>query len=75
MTTHYCDITNLSGSDRSREHSLTHPLQYKSLVIGLLLCRQVCLAEPWEEPVQGIRLTLSEWLRYVDPGETAAHSS
>lgn len=77
MTMHYCDVTNLSGSDSSREHSLS--VHYKSLVIGLLLCRQVRLGSrahrAWGGVSAGIRLTLSEWLRYVYPGGTAAYTS
>lgn len=51
---HYCDVTNLSG--RSRKHNPPTPtstppgsVHYKSLVIGLLLCRQVLLSggAPW----------------------------
>lgn len=74
MTMHYCDVTNLSDSDSSREHSLS--VHYKSLVIGLLLCRQVRLSSRAHRALggagAGIRLTLSEWLRYVYPGGTAA---
>lgn len=75
MTVHCCNVTNLSGSDRSREHSPS--IHYKSLLIGQLLCHQVCFSSRAHWALggagAGIRLTLSEWLRYVYPGGNAAY--
>lgn len=73
VTMHYCDTcVKFVWQWQVRRTFPPRPMQYKSLIIGLLPCRQMCFSSRahWAlgGATGGIRLTLSERLRYVYPG-------
>lgn len=67
---HYWNITNWSTSEKSKKKKKTlplHPLQYKSLVIALLPCPQVCWIAPALFCMRSKRMYLSHlvWVAQV----------